>query len=205
MSFGVDKENVGPDLDAMFESASCGMMTNIPEADHCISAYPPRPPLLPAEPESTSMNTTSGAVFSPDAGVEPAVAAAAGIPLDIATHLRNLQPGPLIQPPPGCGLQIGNLLIHVPAAQSEVKEVQDASKKWCHVIDASGTPIMLDAIRPNPNEQYTCRCCRKTYTGKNARSVARRHLQDKHGVPLQLQERRSRWDKSESAGLTHSW
>ncbi|OWZ32115.1 hypothetical protein C347_02806 [Cryptococcus neoformans AD2-60a] len=43
-------------------------------------------------------------------------------------------------------------------------------------------------------EMYTCRVCSKTYDGKNARSVARRHLQDKHGVPLSVQARRSRWD-----------
>ncbi|WVQ85931.1 hypothetical protein IAT38_008099 [Cryptococcus sp. DSM 104549] len=41
---------------------------------------------------------------------------------------------------------------------------------------------------------YTCRVCGKTYDGKNSRSVARRHLQDKHGVPLAVQSRRSRWD-----------
>lgn len=47
-------------------------------------------------------------------------------------------------------------------------------------------------------EMYTCRVCAKTYDGKNARSVARRHLQDKHNVPLALQERRTRWDGGES-------
>lgn len=46
-------------------------------------------------------------------------------------------------------------------------------------------------------EMYTCRVCSKTYDGKNARSVARRHLQDKHGVPLSVQARRSRWDCGE--------
>ncbi|WVQ70735.1 hypothetical protein IAR50_000257 [Cryptococcus sp. DSM 104548] len=40
----------------------------------------------------------------------------------------------------------------------------------------------------------TCRACGKTYDGKNGRSVARRHLQDKHGMPLAAQSRRSRWD-----------
>ncbi|KAK4685052.1 hypothetical protein P7C73_g5108, partial [Tremellales sp. Uapishka_1] len=43
-------------------------------------------------------------------------------------------------------------------------------------------------------EMYTCRICAKTYDGKNARSVARRHLADRHGIPLAVQKRRSRWD-----------
>ncbi|RXK38200.1 hypothetical protein M231_04484 [Tremella mesenterica] len=45
-------------------------------------------------------------------------------------------------------------------------------------------------------EMYTCRLCAKTYDGRNARSVARRHLQDKHGLPLSMQGRRSRWDQA---------
>ena len=49
-------------------------------------------------------------------------------------------------------------------------------------------------------EMYTCRVCARTYDGRNARSVARRHLQDKHGVPLSVQGRRSRWDDGESSG-----
>lgn len=46
-------------------------------------------------------------------------------------------------------------------------------------------------------DSYSCRACQKTYTGKNARSIARRHLQDKHNIPLSMQSRRNRWDKSE--------
>lgn len=37
--------------------------------------------------------------------------------------------------------------------------------------------------------------CGKSYRGKNARSVWRRHLQDKHGIPLKEQPRRTRWDR----------
>ncbi|WVO17282.1 hypothetical protein L204_104974 [Cryptococcus depauperatus] len=44
------------------------------------------------------------------------------------------------------------------------------------------------------SKSITCRLCGKTYDGKNGRSVARRHLQDKHGIPLSVQSRRSRWD-----------
>ncbi|KAK4698804.1 hypothetical protein P7C70_g7465, partial [Phenoliferia sp. Uapishka_3] len=36
--------------------------------------------------------------------------------------------------------------------------------------------------------------CEKVYKGKHARSIWRRHLQDKHGIPLAQQPRRTRWD-----------
>ncbi|KAI5481107.1 hypothetical protein MNV49_005542 [Pseudohyphozyma bogoriensis] len=36
--------------------------------------------------------------------------------------------------------------------------------------------------------------CAKVYKGKHARSIWRRHLQDKHGILLKDQPRRSRWD-----------
>lgn len=196
-SDAAEKENIAPE--ASFtqtwngNNLSADFSTSYPNENPYACAAPP--------PESHPFSADTAAKpsgFDADSTIDPSLAAAAGIPPEIAIYLRNLQPGPLILPPPGCGLQISNLLIHVPAAMSDVKKVQEESKKWCHIIDPSGAPVMLDGIRPHVHEQYTCRCCRKTYTGKNARSVARRHLQDKHGVPLVLQERRSRWDKSES-------
>ncbi|PWN27056.1 hypothetical protein BDZ90DRAFT_260729 [Jaminaea rosea] len=41
---------------------------------------------------------------------------------------------------------------------------------------------------------FSCPHCDKTYKGKHARSIWRRHLQDKHGIPLSVQPRRTRWD-----------
>ncbi|GAA5881108.1 hypothetical protein JCM3774_000874 [Rhodotorula dairenensis] len=41
---------------------------------------------------------------------------------------------------------------------------------------------------------FKCPKCDKTYRGKHARSIWRRHLQDKHGIPLAAQPRRTRWD-----------
>lgn len=43
-------------------------------------------------------------------------------------------------------------------------------------------------------EVYPCPNCPKKYTGKHARSIWRRHLQDKHAIPLAAQPRRTRWD-----------
>ncbi|GAA6039688.1 hypothetical protein JCM8097_001351 [Rhodosporidiobolus ruineniae] len=41
---------------------------------------------------------------------------------------------------------------------------------------------------------FKCPQCDKVYRGKHARSIWRRHLQDKHGIPLSAQPRRTRWD-----------
>ncbi|CED82547.1 hypothetical protein [Phaffia rhodozyma] len=43
--------------------------------------------------------------------------------------------------------------------------------------------------------EYECFVCDKIYTGKHARSIWRRHLSDKHKIPLSAQPRRTRWDK----------
>ncbi|PKI85563.1 hypothetical protein MVES1_000505 [Malassezia vespertilionis] len=42
---------------------------------------------------------------------------------------------------------------------------------------------------------FVCPHCEKRYTGKHARSIWRRHLQDKHAIPLAVQPRRTRWDR----------
>ncbi|KAK4052531.1 hypothetical protein OIO90_004298 [Microbotryomycetes sp. JL221] len=49
---------------------------------------------------------------------------------------------------------------------------------------------------PASSESTSFRCahCDKVYQGKHARSIWRRHLQDKHGIPLSQQPRRTRWD-----------
>lgn len=53
-------------------------------------------------------------------------------------------------------------------------------------------------IDPNTGEAiYPCPFCDKSYGGKHARSIWRRHLSNKHGIPLNLQPRRTRWDNGE--------
>lgn len=42
---------------------------------------------------------------------------------------------------------------------------------------------------------FVCPHCQKRYVGKHARSIWRRHLQDKHAIPLSVQPRRTRWDR----------
>ncbi|WWD18296.1 hypothetical protein CI109_102746 [Kwoniella shandongensis] len=92
-------------------------------------------------------------------------------------QLKGLSKNGLLPAPPGSILDVNDLLILHP------------------VVAPTGTAGTM-AIQGHTSqyEMYTCRVCSKTYDGKNARSVARRHLQDKHGVPLAVQKRRSRWD-----------
>ena len=42
---------------------------------------------------------------------------------------------------------------------------------------------------------FVCPHCQKRYVGRHARSIWRRHLQDKHSIPLSVQPRRTRWDR----------
>ena len=53
-------------------------------------------------------------------------------------------------------------------------------------------------------EVYPCPNCPKKYVGKHARSIWRRHLQDKHSIPLAAQPRRTRWDNGPSAYAVES-
>ncbi|GAA5861607.1 hypothetical protein JCM8547_008089 [Rhodosporidiobolus lusitaniae] len=46
----------------------------------------------------------------------------------------------------------------------------------------------------NSDTDFKCPQCDKVYRGKHARSIWRRHLQDKHDIPLSQQPRRTRWD-----------
>lgn len=52
------------------------------------------------------------------------------------------------------------------------------------------------------NTPFQCPRCDKVYKGKHARSIWRRHMQDKHGVALKDQPRRTRWDNGKSGNLS---
>ncbi|GAA6057839.1 hypothetical protein JCM3770_000606 [Rhodotorula araucariae] len=69
-----------------------------------------------------------------------------------------------------------------------------------------GTPLYLApdyTLNPagpasSADVDFKCPQCDKVYRGKHARSIWRRHLQDKHGIPLSQQPRRTRWDTDAS-------
>lgn len=54
------------------------------------------------------------------------------------------------------------------------------------------TPALPPSVPALPH------CLPSVYRGKHARSIWRRHLCDKHGIPLAAQPRRTRWDKGQS-------
>jgi len=113
----------------------------------------------------------------------------------ILLELKNHR-GVLLEAPPGAQLEVNDLLIlHPPtlSPNAKVKPVNQYNQPPGIISD--GMPI--EGYR-SMFEMYTCRVCSKTYDGRNARSVARRHLQDKHGVKLALQKRRTRWDLGRS-------
>lgn len=65
-------------------------------------------------------------------------------------------------------------------------------------------PKTVNEIQPEPITDpitnkltFPCPYCDKKYSGKHARSIWRRHLQDKHEIPLALQPRKTRWDNGQ--------
>jgi hypothetical protein len=53
---------------------------------------------------------------------------------------------------------------------------------------------VTDPARPNA---HGCPYCDKVYTGQHARSICRRHQMSKHGIELEVQVKKSRWDNSQ--------
>lgn len=73
------------------------------------------------------------------------------------------------------------------------------------IIEMCEDPVMRERLRVVQRAQeaassegasgiFACPYCDKQYSGKHARSIWRRHLQDKHAIPLSQQPRRTRWD-----------
>ncbi|TIB78553.1 hypothetical protein E3Q22_01213 [Wallemia mellicola] len=52
----------------------------------------------------------------------------------------------------------------------------------------------IEPKQSNKEMSYPCEYCDKCYSGKHGRSILRRHLSEKHDIPLRDQPRRSRWD-----------
>ena len=146
--------------------------------------------------------TTIRGEVRPAPSIQPRIDNTAYDTYDTDSHINTSYfPGlknityPLLAAPEGTFLDDNDLLIlHPPALNSDDshvtvnqynKEVDTRDERW------------LAEMGKSKFEMYTCRGCRKTYDGKNARSVARRHLQDKHGIPLSQQARRTRWDIGE--------
>ncbi|TIA75599.1 hypothetical protein E3P91_00348 [Wallemia ichthyophaga] len=64
------------------------------------------------------------------------------------------------------------------------------------IAPTSNTPIPTPTNTKSTHTVCYCEHCDKSYTGRHARSILRRHYQEKHGIPLTAQPRRTRWDNS---------
>lgn len=87
------------------------------------------------------------------------------------------------------GLLSQQFMSHTPSVNSEVEE--------CEIDPFSQLSARTLALMDQPESEvtiYDCEYCEKTYQGKHARSIWRRHLSDKHKIPLATQPRRTRWD-----------
>lgn len=69
--------------------------------------------------------------------------------------------------------------------------------------ESSRLTAWSDDLRPgdtvtNPDypTAHGCPYCEKVYTGQHARSICRRHQMSKHGIELEVQVKKSRWDNS---------
>ncbi|ORX40291.1 hypothetical protein BD324DRAFT_648877 [Kockovaella imperatae] len=156
----------------------------------------------PPASTSTTDTTTTPDVATPSSSITqpPSRSKKSKHPIEydipsVPLQLKNTR-GSLLPAPPGSKLEVNELLILHPPQLGP-----DSNAIPINQYTAAASAGTITRIEGNPGdkyksrfEMYTCRLCSKTYDGKNARSVARRHLQDKHGVPLALQKRRSRWD-----------
>ncbi|CAD6985473.1 unnamed protein product [Tilletia controversa] len=99
----------------------------------------------------------------------------------------------------------GTVATMVPAAlRTSYASVSDHDiKRSAHrptLLPVEGSKYSIDSLleitraaEADPSV-FPCPFCDKSYEGKHARSIWRRHLQDKHAIPLSAQPRRTRWD-----------
>lgn len=98
-----------------------------------------------------------------------------------------------IAPPIRPGLMSQQFMPHASSLNSEVEE--------CDIDPFAQLSARTLALMDQPESEvtiYDCEYCEKTYQGKHARSIWRRHLSDKHKIPLATQPRRTRWDNADA-------
>ncbi|GAA5966173.1 hypothetical protein JCM21900_002985 [Sporobolomyces salmonicolor] len=173
-------------------------------------SYFPAPPVLPKPSSSTARRKPSSTstlidasqlpIFPPSIPAPYCIAAAA-LPSHLPPSAINHR-SPLANASPNT-LRPSARTAAIPSSTSKARPSTSASKK-------STTPAPVGADSPlylapdyllNPagpassaDTDFKCPQCDKVYKGKHARSIWRRHLQDKHGIPLSQQPRRTRWD-----------
>ncbi|KNE92610.1 hypothetical protein PSTG_13996 [Puccinia striiformis f. sp. tritici PST-78] len=103
-------------------------------------------------------------------------------------YITNPDTSTVILQPPAHAQSQPHVLIAKPSIQQEQRhEVNPFSQLSARTLALMDQPESEVTI-------YDCEYCEKTYQGKHARSIWRRHLSDKHKIPLSTQPRRTRWD-----------
>lgn len=80
-----------------------------------------------------------------------------------------------------------------------------APSSGAYIPPASGNLRPGDTITfpDNPN-LHGCPYCDKVYEGQHARSICRRHQMSKHGIELEVQVKKSRWDNNPNRPATEA-
>lgn len=83
-------------------------------------------------------------------------------------------------------------------ALEECSQPIDSSSSSAQASQDATSEFGGAAIHPvTGKEYYFCAKCGKEYGSDNGRSIWKRHIAEKHGVPLSSQPHKSRWDRSE--------
>lgn len=85
-----------------------------------------------------------------------------------------------------------------PAAENQVFTMLGANGKIVNIPPPAHPHLrpgdtITDAATPHI---HGCPYCDKVYVGQHARSICRRHQMSKHGIELDVQVKKSRWDNS---------
>lgn len=110
------------------------------------------------------------------------------------------------QPPPGPPLSqpTSSRIVSAEAPATSAKAPKSSSSKRKDSQDARLPPAKNNlragdtVTDPNTPHIHGCPFCDKVYTGQHARSICRRHQMSKHGIELEVQVKKSRWDNSGS-------
>ena len=137
-------------------------------------------------------------------GLPPDVAAMRGVPAGSNFYLPYSHSYPLLdQPHMPMLMQMAPPTFAVPETKPTIPELDADAAAFREEQGGSSLDELLAMSRQaqvdadgGPNAHiFVCPHCDKRYTGKHARSIWRRHLQDKHAIPLSVQPRRTRWDR----------
>lgn len=120
----------------------------------------------------------------------------------------KLQPLAVRQPPDGADAFDDSQTINL-ASQVKLEDCTDGSlandneaaakAEALRSAIASVSDIEAHPYRDDKGEEiWPCPFCDKEYGGKHGRSIWRRHLCNKHDIPLNVQPRRTRWDNGKT-------